>query len=310
MTTPDGIIALADALERTMRERHAWTEPPPDLKPFRSPFAMDSMPFEHWLQLVLVPRLREVAAGGAPLPPRSGLAAHAVQAFDGRDDMLPLIDALRAIDAACPAPPSRESVANRRLGASVALVLVAGAWAAVALRVATRAEDAARVLFPATVVQTYTGSAAPDPDFRPLRITVTATVAGDGALRATEGELVALRSPATVSRGPTGPFRFLLRAPPTVGHVVDWLANLGVARGPTAERAATEALDAVTSAAAAHTRAELHDGAATRARVHPDDLLEIPPQRPQWIAAAVTIVVFLAGAVPLTRGLVRWVRRP
>jgi uncharacterized protein YqcC (DUF446 family) len=237
MLTSD-VAALADRLERTLRDLHAWTDPPPELKPFRLPFAMDSMPFEHWLQLVLLPRLRAIAAGGTSLPPRSGLAAHAVRELDGRDDMQPLIDVLRAIDDACPAPPARPTIGRRRLGASVALLALLGLWTGAALWVATRAEDAARVLFPATVVQTYTGSAAPDPDFRPLRITVTATVAGDGTLRATEGELVALRTPATASRGPTGPFRFLLHAPPTVGHVVDWLANLGAARGPVAERAA------------------------------------------------------------------------
>ncbi len=304
MTTSD-VAALADALERTMRDLHAWTEPPPDVRPFRLPFAMDSMPFEHWLQLVLVPRLRDIAAGRGTLPPRSGLAGHAVRELDGRDDMQPLIDVLRAFDDACPVPTPPATAARRRLGALIALLGLLGVWVALTLWIAAHADGVARAIFPATVVQSYTGSAPPDPDFRPIRITVTATVAGDGALRPNEGELVALRTPATASRGPTGPFRFLLRAPPTVGHVVDWLANLGVARGAMAEHAASEALTAVAAAAAAHTRAELHDGAAAQAGVHADDLLEIPPETPSWVAPVVTIAAFLAGAVPITRRLLR-----
>jgi hypothetical protein len=64
----------------------------------------------------------------------------------------------------------------------------------------------------------------------------------------------------------------------------------------------------VTSATTAHTCADLHDGTATRAGVHPDDLLEIPPATPGWIAPVVTIAVFLAGAVPIVRRLLRWTR--
>jgi uncharacterized protein YqcC (DUF446 family) len=254
-TAHERLATLADTLARTMRELGAWSEPPPPLLPFRLPFAMDSMPFEHWLQLVLVPRMREIAASGAPLPPRSGLAAHAVRELDGRDEMQPLIDVLHAIDDTCPPPPAAAGDA-RRLGAGLALLVLLGAWTGVSLWVATHAAGAATGLFPATVIQSYLGSIAPDTEFRPLRITVTATVAGDGTLRATEGELVVLRSLATMGRGPTGPFRFLVAKPPTPPHVVDWLANVGVTRGADAERAAAEALAVVAAAAAARTRSD------------------------------------------------------
>src|SRR5262245_1291734 len=96
---PAALAALADELERTMRAIGAWSEPAPPLVPFTKPFAMDTMPLEHWLQLVLVPRMRAIAADGEPMPPRSDLAAHAVREFDGEEDrMRPLFDVLRRID--------------------------------------------------------------------------------------------------------------------------------------------------------------------------------------------------------------------
>jgi uncharacterized protein YqcC (DUF446 family) len=92
------IEAVADEVERTMRALGVWSDPPPPLVPFQAPFGMDVMPFEHWIQLVLVPRMREIAATGASLPASSHLAAHAVREFDGRYDMAPLIDVLRRVD--------------------------------------------------------------------------------------------------------------------------------------------------------------------------------------------------------------------
>jgi uncharacterized protein YqcC (DUF446 family) len=308
VTGHDDLAALADRLERTMHDVDAWSEPPPPLRPFRMPFAMDSMPFEHWLQLVLLPRLREIAKSGAPLPSRSGLAAHAVREFDGRDEMQLLIDVLDAIDETCPPAPTATRRDTRRLGAGIASILLIGAWAVVAIWVGLHIGDAATVLFPATVVQTYTGSIAPDPEFRPLRITISAAVAGDGTLRATDGDFLVLRSLATMGRGPTGPLRFLVTKPPTTAHVVDWLANVGVARGPAAERVATQALAVVTAAVAARSRDALHDG-PPGSPVGADPLIEVAPHTPGWVMPLVSVAVLLAGALPITTGLARCGRR-
>ncbi len=307
MPTPhERLDELAAALERTMRADGAWTDPPPPLQPFRLPFAMDSMPFEHWLQLVLVPRMREIAATGAPLPMRNELAAHAARELDGRDDLHGVVDVLRAIDDLCPAPPTGTSHDNRRLGVGLALILLVGAWAFVAVWVGERAASASTALFPARVLQTYTGSIAPDTEFRPLRITVVATVAPDGSLRVTEGDVLALRSLATMNRGPTGALRFLGTRPPTAARIVDWLANVGVTRGPAAERAANEALQVVAAAVAARTRGELHDRPRARAPVESDALVELPPTTPGWVAPVLTVIVLLGGAIPITTRLLRF----
>jgi uncharacterized protein YqcC (DUF446 family) len=137
-TAHQRLAALADDLEQAMRAASAWTEPPPPLRPFQMPFAMDAMPFEHWLQLVLVPRMRELATTRGPLPMRSNLAPHAVREWDGRDDVGPLVDVLRELDALCPAPgPGARLGEGRRLAAGVALILLLTGWAVVALQVAT-----------------------------------------------------------------------------------------------------------------------------------------------------------------------------
>lgn len=115
--------AAAIRVEQTMRQLKVWGVPPPVLKPYRQPFAMDAMPFENWIQLVLVPRLREVARGEQPMPPSSNLAGHAVREFDGWDAMQPLIDALREVDALSKppqAPTSAGAMSASHLPASLA----------------------------------------------------------------------------------------------------------------------------------------------------------------------------------------------
>jgi hypothetical protein len=43
--------------------------------------------------------------------------------------------------------------------------------------------------------------------------------------------------------------------------------------------------------------------------VKADPPLELAPRTPGWVAPLVMVVVFLAGAAPITAGLVRFVRR-
>jgi hypothetical protein len=91
--------------------------------------------------------------------------------------------------------------------------------------------------------------------------------------------------------------------------VVDWLANVGVTRGADAERAAAEALAVVAAAAAARTRSELHDAPPARAPVEADPLLDLMPMTPGWVTPLVMLAVFLAGAVPITTGVLRFAQR-
>lgn len=91
---------LAAQLEQELRRLGCWQVIAPEFDPARDgPFGMHTMAFEQWLQAVLVPALREVAAGARPMPPRSNLAAHAVREFDGGDDRDRLCELLGQVDS-------------------------------------------------------------------------------------------------------------------------------------------------------------------------------------------------------------------
>jgi uncharacterized protein YqcC (DUF446 family) len=310
--SPAEITALADALERTMRALGAWSDRAPELRPFRLPFAMDAMPFEHWLQLVLAPRLREIAAAGGPLPPRSELAAHAVREFDGQDAMTPLVDVLRRIDDRC--PPRREIGApalgmGRPIGPAIALVLLVGGWAAVALQSTERVVPTLARFFPPTVAYSWTGNRPAGAELRPLRVTITAAVREDGRLDPTEATLVAIRSLRTLTHGPTAPLRFPVAAPPSEAEIATWLARYGAdADAPLARAAGTEVLALLTAARTAYTPDAL--GAAGTAATPPlrmdGEPVAIPAHVPQWLQLGLAVGAVAAGAIPIALAVVRW----
>lgn len=96
----DHAAVLADQIEQELRRLGCWQAVAIEYDAGRDgPFGMYTMAFEHWLQSVLVPALREIAAGRRPVPPSSHLAAHAVREFDGRDDRDALCELLRQVDA-------------------------------------------------------------------------------------------------------------------------------------------------------------------------------------------------------------------
>jgi uncharacterized protein YqcC (DUF446 family) len=306
----DRFAALADDLERAMRAIGAWSDPAPPLVPFSQPFAMDTMPFEHWLQLVLVPRMRAIAASGEPLPMRSNLAPHAVREFDGDEErMAPLFDVLRAIDEVCPAPVAPLAGDPRRARAAVAFVVPVAVWTLVAFQIGTWGAQVATNLFPARVFQTWTGTIAPGRNFQPLRITVAAEIAGGETLNFRDGNLVVIRSMATMGNGPTAPLRFRVTTPPAPTDVTAWLATYGVPAGPLVDEAVAEALAILRAANTATTPAALHDVTVDRpAQPKSDALLVVEPQTPQWVEIGVTLVALLAGLIPICVGVVRYVR--
>ncbi len=304
------LAELADDLERTMRALGAWSEPAPPLVPFTRPFAMDTMPFAHWLQLVLVPRLRAIAANSEPLPMRSNLAPHAVREYDGDEErMAPLFEVLRAIDEACPAPVTPLTGDPRRARAAIALVVPVLLWTMMAFQIGTWGARVATNLFPARVFQTWTGTIAPGRDFQPLRITVAAEITGNGTLNLRDGNLVVIRSMATMRNGPTAPLRFRVTAPPAPTDVAAWLATYGVPAGPLADEAVAEALALLLAANAATTPAALHDVTIDRpAQPIADALVAVEPMTPGWVEIGVTLVALLAGLIPICAGVVRYVR--
>lgn len=310
-STQSRLAALADDLERTMRAIGAWSEPPPPLVAFSQPFAMDTMPFEHWLQLVLVPRMRHIAASGEPLPMRSNLAPHAVRELDGEEQrMAPLFDVLRAIDDICPVPAAPVAGDPRRARAAVALVVPVLVWTVIAFQIGTWGAQVATNLFPARVFQTWTGTIAPGRDFQPLRITVAAEITGAGMLNLRDGNLVLIRSMATMGNGPTAPLRFRVTTPPAPGDITAWLGTYGVPAGPMVDEAVTEALAVLRAANTATTPEALHNVTVERStRPKADALVAVEPQTPQWVEIGVTLVALLAGLIPICVGVVRYVRR-
>ncbi len=209
-------------------------------------------------------------------------------------------------------PPARAPARSdgRRLTAGLMLIVLVLAWSAVAIGIGQGGAALATHIFPARIVQTWTGTVAPGPDFQPLRITVAAEVDGADGLRPRDANLLVLRSPTTMRRGSTAPLRFAANAPPATADVVTWLVGFGVAPTPTAEQAATEALAVVRGAATARTRTALHALRLDQpTQPRPEDLMELKPQAPAWIELAVTIVALLAGAVPITIAIVRYAQR-
>ncbi len=313
VTPHERLAALADQVERVMRDLGAWSDPAPPLRPFNLPFAMDTMAFEHWLQLVLVPRMREIAAAREPLPASSGLAAHAVREFDGQDEMTPLVDVLRAIDDLCPAAPwlgGQPVLGARRLALGVALILLLTGWGVVAVMLTNRLAPALTFASP-MVIQTFAGSVAPGADFQPLRLTVTALAPDEHAIRPSAASFTLLRSMRTMTRGPTAPLDFTMNERPTEAAVLDWLADHDVdEHGAPAHAAAAEALAVVGAAARARTVDALHVAAVTvNVKIRAEEILHVGAHTPQWAELTLLVILVLAGALPIAFVLVRVARR-
>lgn len=92
--------AIADRVEAELRGLGAWTASPPSPEALETggAFGLQSMAFTQWLQFVLVPRLRAVAAGTSDPPTTSQVHAQAIREFDGWAESQPLQDALLDLD--------------------------------------------------------------------------------------------------------------------------------------------------------------------------------------------------------------------
>lgn len=99
----EAVAAAADAIEGSMRTLGLWSAepPPPERMDFRAAFGADTLAFVEWIQWVLMPRVRAgLADGGKSLPGRSEVSVYAARELDGQPEAQPLVDALRALDAA------------------------------------------------------------------------------------------------------------------------------------------------------------------------------------------------------------------
>lgn len=101
---PDSHATLAkqlDALTDELRYRGLWSTQRPALVALASsaPFCHDTLEFHAWLQWLFIPRVRQLIAAKAPLPPNCNIAPMAELHYtDASWDHTDLVDVLRQID--------------------------------------------------------------------------------------------------------------------------------------------------------------------------------------------------------------------
>lgn len=92
---------FADEIEAELRALNAWQSDPLARATIDAggAFGQQTMAYTQWLQFVLVPRLREIAAGGMPVPPSSAVGTQSVREFDTWPVAQGLTSVLSALDA-------------------------------------------------------------------------------------------------------------------------------------------------------------------------------------------------------------------
>lgn len=70
-------------IERELRQLGWWQSEAPSAEALASPtpFCVDTLAFEQWLQWILLPRMKVLLESGAPLPAVSGIKAMAEMAY-------------------------------------------------------------------------------------------------------------------------------------------------------------------------------------------------------------------------------------
>jgi len=115
-----------EEIEQEMKRCGAWSDKPFDEKPLENmgPFGMNTMPFERWLQYVLIPKVHEEIKNRNFPPGRSTIATKAVREFDGRDEYIPLTNLLWEFDKLFPGNPEIYKAQDRKKRILSALMLV------------------------------------------------------------------------------------------------------------------------------------------------------------------------------------------
>ncbi|WP_028117280.1 YqcC family protein [Ferrimonas senticii] len=87
-------------IEQQLRQCGRWQTTPPSAEALAStaPFCCDSMPFEQWLQFVLLPRMQALLDSGAALPTAVAIAPMAEYVFGANPDCQTLIAHLAEFD--------------------------------------------------------------------------------------------------------------------------------------------------------------------------------------------------------------------
>ncbi|HEY0071893.1 MAG TPA: YqcC family protein [Chloroflexia bacterium] len=89
-----------DAIEAEMKRLGMWSAEPlsAEAYDFKTAFAMDTMPFSHWLQFIFIPRVREIIAKEGKFPDRSQVGAQAIRELDGMYETTDLVSLLSDFD--------------------------------------------------------------------------------------------------------------------------------------------------------------------------------------------------------------------
>ena len=98
---------LADEIEAELKRIGVWMPNPPSDETVVAggAFGMNSVPFYTWLQVVLVARLRQIAAGEMEVPQSSSIGTFAVRELDGEVlDVERLMDLIHEVDGLARAP--------------------------------------------------------------------------------------------------------------------------------------------------------------------------------------------------------------
>ena len=80
-------------VEAALRTGGKWeaAEPPADALSSTTPFCIDTLSFEQWLQWVFLPRMKDILEQCRPLPRKSGILPYAQEYLDKND---PITDGL------------------------------------------------------------------------------------------------------------------------------------------------------------------------------------------------------------------------
>ena len=96
------ILALLEELQLELVALDLWSESPPPDSAFLSqtPFCLDTMTFDKWLQFVLIPKLRVIMTENKPLPAKIAVTPMAEEVFkEHLEDVQALLYVLMRLDA-------------------------------------------------------------------------------------------------------------------------------------------------------------------------------------------------------------------
>lgn len=81
-------LAKADEIEAELKRLRRWESQRPPEEKFDNmgAFGSNTMPFEQWLQFVLIPRIHDIVKDQEEFPPESNLATYCIRSFDGNTE--------------------------------------------------------------------------------------------------------------------------------------------------------------------------------------------------------------------------------